>query len=134
VFSMPWKLGTLLATGLALMLGAMLLLTKHEVGRLKRENAELSSRIDTLTRDLGQCRANVATLSRSLDEQTDEIARQSKYSERRLRAAKGALASAQRRVVSLETRAAGTLSHTPVGADACARIDDVRRRYLEGLR
>jgi len=138
VQAQAWKLGTFGAAAVALLLGVLLLVEKAETGRLTAANAALSDAIYNpqtgYIAQLSQCHTNVESLKASLDSQSTKVKALEADSNRRLAAAEEDLAEARATAARLEVRADATLDYRPAGADACARVEDVRRKYLEALK
>lgn len=85
---------------------------------------EAADRIEDLNRDLGQCRANNATLSGSLARQNAALSARSAEDAQRLADAGKRLSEALKGRSDAEARAAKLLKAGPVGIDACARAMD----------
>lgn len=84
-------------------------------------------------RDLATCRENVGALDRSLTAQNEAVAAQAAESAQRVAEAEKGLQQALKGRAKAEAQARDLL-RPPVGIDACARTEEIDRRFLETLR
>lgn len=133
-----WQIGTLGAAVIAIGLLVMLGLTHVELNHARHDVAALNARIEDpqtgYIARLATCHGNVGRLQATLDQQTAAVAAKSAADAKALAKAEADLAAERGRSAALQVRANATLAYKPAGADACARIEDIRRRYVEGLK
>lgn len=138
ITSRLWQLTTIGASVVALYLGFQLLGARGDIRDLQKANAALDAQINHpvtgLGPQLGRCQANRETLQKNLERQNGEIAAKSSLDAEKLAATEKALSAARSQVARLQDRAADTLAYRPAGGDVCARMEDVRKHYVEGLR
>lgn len=133
-----WKLTTFAAGLGCVVLTGYLIAARVENSHLTHANAVLSDRIDNpktgYVASMAQCHTNTLTYDAALKMQNAAVEAQSNRDKAALDAANAALAAAQSRIAVLQNRAAAMLDYKPVGADNCARTQDVIAKYVGSLK
>lgn len=112
-----WKL-----VGIGLLViafGIMLAVKNGEIRSRDRTIERNKVEIANLTRDLGQCRANVSTLQQGIEAQNRAVEVQRAASESRIAGLEQTLSMARRSAQTAQQQAAAILARRP-GADQCA--------------
>lgn len=123
-----------IAAGVAVLLALALAVAQVHLAGARGDLKDARARIETLSRDLGTCRANTAALSSSLKRQNAAVTAQGKADAQRLAQAGKDLTTALRGRERAEAQAAKLMRAGPVGVDACARAIDAFETVKEGVR
>lgn len=115
-----------IAGGVVVLLLIALAVSRIQIGSLERQIERLGQRIEVLSRDLGQCRTNVATQQAAIERQGAELQRVQTASNARVAGLTRDLDREQRARQTAQQRAAAVLARRP-GADQCADALDLMR-------
>lgn len=128
------RIGAAMAVLLGLLAMAQCTAKGAALKQVDRLTAQITEPKTGYAARLAQANTNYSTCRTALSKQTDEVDRVSREGRQRVAQAETALKAARSDVEALERRAAAMLAYQPRGADTCARMEDVRRRYLETLK
>lgn len=129
-----WNIGAIIALAASIYLGIQLMQAN---GTIKDRNAtitRLESRNTQLERDLAQARTNVTTVQTALNQANASLRNLSERSQAKLGEAQRAVNAAKAKSAEADRRAQNMLQFKPQGADQCARMLDVDRKFLESLK
>lgn len=128
LLSTAWKLmtsplGRMLGAGVAIMI---LLAAVHHAGATSQARKDEPK--------LTACAQRADGLAVALKNQNDALDAKAALDAKTLDATTRQLAAGQDTVQRLQARSRATLAFKPTGADACARLDEIRRHYVESLK
>lgn len=122
-----WKLATGVAAVVSLSLGIALTMTYLE-------NRRLEDRIEVVTRNLNQARANENTLQAGLDSQNRAMELKAAADARVLTAVNAQLKKTQEDNRKLSLRIKNYMALPPRGVTLEQRVDDIDKRFMETLK
>jgi len=131
---LTWKIGGIAALAGCAVLGLLLLGAKIENRSLTNTVEQRDKQIVVLNRDLAQAQTNVATLQGGVDQQNRAIETVSKLGIERTAAAEQKVGAAKAETARARQKAEDVLRYKPKGDDAGARMLDVDRKFVEGLK
>ena len=137
LFSTPWKLATIGAGILSLVLVSLLMASGFENRDLTRQRTELANRINDpktgFVVRLAQAQTNVETLKVALETQRASFKKESDKQNLALRASEQRLATAQRETRAMEVKLQRFLATKPQGDTLEDRVRDIDERAMTEL-
>jgi hypothetical protein len=133
LLSKMWPIIGIVGVAGCIYLGVSLLVAKGEIRHLGKTIEQRDKTITQLTRDLAQCRTNSSTLQNALDQQNAQLRTLSDQSIAKLDALGRGVDAANRNSASVDQRVRNFLAFNPQGADVCARVLQIDKRFVESL-
>jgi hypothetical protein len=135
--ALSWKVGTIGAAVLAVIIGIFLFSANMENKRIISERDKLSIQINDpktgYIARLTQARANTDALEAAIVSQNAAMQRQSTEAKLKIEDLRKELAAAQKRSLEAERRLAAFMATKPQGSSLEARVLDIDRRLLKDL-
>lgn len=129
-----WQVGTIAAAACAVFLAITAGVLWVQKTNLQRDNAALTLAAERSQRDLTTCHQSVDALTKAVADQSAEVQRVAQAGADRLKAAEKAIAAGLTEAQRLQSRVDLLLRTPALGADRCARVDEVDRAVQEAFR